>query len=76
MSSNSLHATFHMAGSVNVSVPVTKWFEVIEEETIADAKFEQPIHVSRCIEMNIESMHRIRIKKLVNVETGKLKKLT
>jgi DNA replication protein DnaC len=39
-------------------VPVNKWFEVIGEETIADAILDRIIHDAHRIEMKGESMRK------------------
>jgi DNA replication protein DnaC len=59
---------------ITSQLPVTKWHEVIGEETIADAILDRLIHDSHRIEMKGESMRRKRVTESEeNIELENLK---
>ena len=45
---------------ITAQVPVSKWFDLIGEQTIADAILDRLVHNAHRIEMNGESMRKNR----------------
>jgi DNA replication protein DnaC len=53
----------HGKGSLIVTsqVPVSKWYEIIGEKTVADAILDRIVHQSHRIELKGESMRKKRV---------------
>lgn len=62
----------HAKGSVIITsqLPVSQWYEVIGEKTIADAIMDRIVHQAHRIELNGESMRKKRINTETQVVTG------
>jgi DNA replication protein DnaC len=59
---------------ITSQLPVSKWYEVIGEQTIADAILDRLVHDSHRIEMKGESLRRKRIpEKEEKIELDNLK---
>ena len=58
---------------ITSQIPVSKWHDVIGEETIADAILDRLVHDSHRIEMKGESMRKKQSKKSEEIELENLK---
>jgi DNA replication protein DnaC len=55
---------------ITSQIPVSKWHEVIGEQTIADAVLDRIVHGSHRVELKGESMRRKRVGKEAELENG------